>query len=90
MSVLLKSKCFLLQDSLSAGAERKLPNVRQEEVFGSGTAKRHRRWKRSALRTKQLHGLTDQELSILDASQFKVRVQDQLNCFVPRLLKLKT
>ena len=52
MSVLLKSKCFLLQDSLSAGAERKLANVRQEEVFGSGTAKRHRRWKRSALRTK--------------------------------------
>ena len=42
MSVLLKSKGFLLQDSLSAGAERKLANVRQVEVFGSGTAKRHR------------------------------------------------
>ena len=48
----VEKSVFLLQDSLSAGAERKLANVRQEEVFGSGTAKRHRRWKRSALRTK--------------------------------------
>ena len=44
---------------------RKLANIPLDEYSSAGTTKQCMKWKRSVNITRQLHGLTDQELALL-------------------------
>ena len=60
-----------------AGSDcRKLEHMCPKENSGAGTTKQNKCCKRSANLTRQLHGLTDQELALLIVSQLKGTAKD--------------